>query len=107
MSTQAALAVRIALVLVFIASTVMAATVMNGKEVKAYVGHIVSHNDRKGEIVIKTDTSTGHWKLNPHTVVFSGKDRIDISEIWRRSKKVQVHVSADGEVQRISVLEWK
>jgi hypothetical protein len=83
-----------------------AATIMNGKEVTPYIGHIVSHNERTGEIVVKTDNSTGHWKLNNHTVVFSGKDRLTLSEVWSKTKKVRVHVSKDGEVQRITVLEW-
>jgi len=90
-----------------IGSTALAATIMNGKEVKPYVGHIVSHNGRTGEIVIKTDNSTGHWRLSNHTVVLSGKERLDLSEIWSKTKKVRAYVSTDGEVQRITVLEWK
>ena len=81
-----------------------AATIMNGKEVTPYVGHIVSHNERTGEIVVKTDNSTGHWRLSNHTVVFSGKERLTLSEVWSKTKKVRVHVSKDGEVQRITVL---
>jgi len=90
-----------------ISSTVMAATIMNGKEVTPYIGHIVSHNERTGEIVIKTDNSTDQWRLSNHTVVLSGKKRLTLSEIWSKTQKVRVHVSKDGEIQRISVLEWK
>jgi len=98
----------IAFVVVFsVGAAVRAATIMNGKEVTPYVGHIVSHNERTGEIVVQTDKSTGHWRLSNHTVVLYGKDRLALSEIWRKTKKVRVHVSKDGEVQRITVLEWK
>lgn len=90
-----------------VSSAVRAATIMNGKEVTPYIGHIVSHNERTGEIVIKTDNSAGHWRLSNHTVVFSGKDRLTLSEVWSKTKKVRVYVSKDGEVQRITVLEWK
>ena len=86
------------------------AVIMNGKEVKAYVGHIMSHNDRTGEIVIKTDSSTGHWHLHRHvTVLNEGRagERLDLEDIWRNTRKVRVWVSRDGEVERISVLEWK
>ena len=85
----------------------IAQTVMNGKEVKVYTGQIISHNDRTDGIVVKTDNSTGHWKLSHHTVVFSGKERLNLSDVWGKTKKVEVFVSKDGEVQRISVLEWK
>jgi len=84
-----------------------AQTIMNGKEVRPYTGHIVSHNDRTGEIVVKTDNSTGHWRLNSHVVVLSGKERLELANIWGKTKLVQVYVSKDGEVQRINVLEWK
>jgi hypothetical protein len=95
------------LVLFSVGLAARAATTMNGKEVAPYVGHIVSHNERTGEIVVKTDNSTGHWRLSDHTVVFSGKERLTLSEVWSKTKKVRVHVSKDGEVQRITVLEWK
>lgn len=94
-------------VLLGLSSAAMAQTIMNGKEVKSYTGHIVSHNERTGEIVVKTDDSTGHWKLSHRTVVLSGKERLNLTEIWGKTKTVQVFVSKDGEVQRISVLEWK
>jgi hypothetical protein len=98
----------IAFVVVFsVGAAVRAATIMNGKEVTPYVGHIVSHNERTGEIVVQTEKSTGHWRLSNHTVVLYGKDRLTLSEIWRKTKKVRVYVSKDGEVQRITVLEWK
>jgi hypothetical protein len=90
-----------------VSSAAIAGTIMNGKEVKPYTGHIVSHNERTSEIVVKTENSTGHWKLSHHTVVLFGKERLNFSEIWRKTKKVEVFVSKDGEVQRISVLEWK
>jgi len=86
---------------------VLDATIMNGKEVTPYIGQIVSHNERTGQIVIKMDKSTGHWRLSKHTVVLSGKERLTLSDIWGKTQKVQVYVSKDGEVQRISVLEWK
>jgi hypothetical protein len=94
-------------VLFSVGSAARAATIMNGKEVTPYIGHIVSHNERMGEIVVKTDNSTGHWRLSNHTVVLSGKDRLTLSEVWSKTKEVRVHVSKDGEVQRITVLEWK
>ena len=97
----------ILVVLLCVSSPIVAETIMNGKEVKMYVGHIVSHNERTGEIVIKTDNSTGHWRLSDHTVVLSGKERINLSDIWGKTKNVEVFVSKDGEVQRINVLEWK
>jgi hypothetical protein len=71
------------------------------------LGHIVSHNKSMGEVVIKTDKSSGHWRLSNHTVVLSGKKRLTPSEIWSKTQKVRVHVSKDGEVQQIFVLEWK
>ena len=86
------------------------AVTMNGKEVIPYVGHIVSHNNRTGEVVIKTDKSTGHWRLHRNVVVLNeGKanERLYLEEIWRNTRTVKVWVSRDGEVQRISVLEWK
>lgn len=90
-----------------VGSAARSATIMNGKEVTPYIGHIVSHNERTGEIVVKTDNSTGHWRLSNRTVVFFGKDRLTLSEIWSKTKEVRVYVSKDGEVQRITVLEWK
>lgn len=96
-------------VLCFAASGAYAVT-MNGKEVTPYVGHIVSHNNRTGEIVVKTYNSTGHWHLHRHvTVLNEGKanERLALAEIWRNTGKVRVWVSKDGEVQRISVLEWR
>jgi hypothetical protein len=41
------------------------------------LGHIVSHNKKAGEIVIKTDKSTGHRRLSNHAVILSGKKRVD------------------------------
>ena len=107
-------AVRVAMICVLIAfafslcvGSAAFAEIMNGKEVNAYVGHIVSHNARTREIVVKTEGSTGHWRLANHIVVFSGRERLRPSQIWGRTKRVEVFVSRDGEVQRISVLEWK
>jgi len=71
------------------------------------LGHIVSHNKKAEGIVIKTDKSTGHWRLSNHTVVLSGKKRLTLSEISSKIQKVLVHASKDGEIQRIFVLEWK
>ena len=71
------------------------------------LGHIVSHNKKAEGIVIKTDKSTGHWRLSNHTVVLSGKKRLTLSEISSKIQKVRVHASKDGEIQRIFVLEWK
>jgi hypothetical protein len=106
---------RIRIVIAVVASVVLlsanyavlAGTIMNGKEVTPYTGYIVSHNERTGEIVVKTENSTGHWRLSSHVVVLSGKERLALPEIWRKTKTVQVYVSKDGEVQRINVLEWK
>ena len=97
------------LTLSFSASAAYAVT-MNGKEVIPYVGHIVSHNIRTGEVVIKTNKSIGHWRLHRNVVVLNeGKanERLYLEEIWRNTRTVKVWVSRDGEVQRISVLEWK
>ena len=91
-------------------ASIVHAKKMNGKEVTPYVGHIVSHNNKTGEIVVKTDISTGHWRLHRNvTVLNEGKasERLALDDIWRNTKKVRVWVSEDGEVQRISVLEWK
>lgn len=92
-------------VLLGISSFVAAQINMNGKEVRPYTGRIISHNERTGEIVLKTENSTGHWKLSHHTVVLSGKERLNLSDIWGKTKKVEVYVSKSGEVERISVLE--
>ena len=108
-SKKASVFIVVVLVSIFAAASVQA-VVMNGKEVTPYVGHIVSHNHRTGEIVVKTENSTGHWRLHRHvTVLNEGKasERLNIEEIWRKTKKVRVWVSEDGEVERISVLEWK
>ena len=94
-------------IFVFAVSSMAGAVVMNGKEVQQHVGNIVSHNDRTGEVVIKTDSSTGHWKVSHRTAVFFGKERLQLSDIWGKTKKVRAHVSQDGEIQRITVLEWK
>lgn len=94
-------------VFIFAGSSALAQTIMNGKEVRAYTGQIVSHNDRTGEIVVKTDNSTGHWRVSRHVVVLHGKERLTLAEIWRKTKLVEVHVSKEGKVQRITVLEWK
>lgn len=105
--SKKAIALLVFVVLFAVSSIVSAETIMNGKEVKAYIGHIVSHNERTGEIVIKTDNSTGHWRLSHHTVVLSGRERLSLADIWGKTRLVRVYVSRDGEVQRISVLEWK
>lgn len=106
-SPKTAISLLILVVLLAVGSLASAQTIMNGKEVKEYVGHIVSHNSRTGEIVIKTENSTGHWRLSHHTVVFSGNERLYLDEIWRQTRLVRVYVSRDGEIQRINVLEWK
>ena len=106
---------RVCMLIAFVAVLCFAASAayavkMNGKEVTPYVGHIVSHNSKTGEIVVKTDDSTGHWRLHRNvTVLNEGKasERLALQDIWRNTKKVRVWVSQDGEVQRISVLEWK
>ena len=79
----------------------------NDNEMKEYVGTIVSHNDRTNQIVIKTDTSTGHWKLSNHVSVSSDKGHVSLAEIWGKTKKVRVKVSKEGEVEHIHVIEWK
>jgi len=97
------------LTLSFTVSVAYAVT-MNGKEVIPYVGHIVSHNNRTGEVVVKTDKSIGHWRLHRNVTVFNeGKanERLYLEDIWRNTRTVRVWVSRDGEVERISVLEWK
>jgi uncharacterized alkaline shock family protein YloU len=94
-------------IVVFAISSMAGAVIMNGKEVQQHVGNIVSHNDRTGEVVIKTDNSTGHFKVSHRTAVFFGKERLTLADIWGKTKKVKAHVSQDGEIQRITVLEWK
>ncbi len=101
------IAVMVPVVLLSVNYPVLARTIMNGKEVTPYIGHIVSHNERTGEIVVKTENSTGHWRLSRQVVVLSGRERLALPEIWRKTKTVRVYVSKDGEVQRINVLEWK
>jgi hypothetical protein len=101
--------IALGLILTLTASVAMAVK-MNGKEVTPYVGHIVSHNNKTGEIVVKTDNSTGHWRLHRNaTVLNEGKasERLNLADIWHNTKKVRVWVTGDGEVMRISVLEWK
>jgi len=95
------------LLVLCLGAAVTAQTMMNGKEVRPYIGHIVSHNDRTNEIVVKMDNSTGHWRLSPHTVVLSGQERLQLVDIWGKTQRVEVYVSKDGEVERITVLEWK
>jgi hypothetical protein len=85
----------------------VAGTMINGKEVTAYMGQIVSHNERTGEISVKTGKSRSHWRLSRRVVAYYGKDRVQLAVVWHRSKQVRVHVSSDGEVQRITVLSWK
>ena len=104
---KSAFALMLFVVVCGVSPAFLAATVMNGKEVTPYVGHIVSHNERTGQIVVKTENSTGHWRLSDHCVVLHGKERLQLSDIWGKTEKVQVWVSKDGEVQRITVLEWK
>ena len=79
----------------------------NNGDVKEYVGTIVSHNDKTNQIVIKTATSTGHWKLSDHVSVSSDKGHVSLSDIWGKTKKVRVKVSQEGEVEHIHVIEWK
>ena len=55
---KSAVLLIIVLALSFTVSAAYAVT-MNGKEVIPYVGHIVSHNNMTGDVVIKTDKSTG------------------------------------------------
>jgi len=94
-----------------LASTMMtaaASTIMNGKEVTAHVGQIVMHNANTRQIEIKTEeNSTGHWKLADHVVVLRGKERLSLSEIWGKTKRVRAWVAKSGEVERIDVLAWK
>ena len=90
-----------------VSPAILTATIMNGKEVTPHVGQIVSHNERMGQIVVKMENSTGHWRLSDHCVVLHDKERLQLSDIWGKTQKVQVWVSKDGEVQRITVLEWK
>ena len=104
---RSAMAVILFVVVSGVFPAVLNAIIMNGKEVTPHVGQIVSHNERTGQIVVKTDNSTGHWRLNDHCVVLHGKERLQLSDIWGKTQKVQVWVSKDGEVQRITVLEWK
>jgi hypothetical protein len=102
-----AIALMLFVVVCGVSPAVLDATIMNGKEVTPHVGQIVSHNERIGQIVIKMENSTGHWRLSNHCVVLHEKERLQLSDIWGKTQKVQVWVSKDGEVQRITVLEWK
>jgi hypothetical protein len=102
-----AAALAVFLVLFAADSIVTAKTIMNGKEVTPYTGQIISHNSRTGEIVIKTENSTGHWRLSRNVVVLHGKEHLVLSDIWQKTKQVRAYVSDDGEVERITVLEWR
>ena len=102
-----AFALMLFVVVFGVSPAVLDATIMNGKEVTPHIGHIVSHNERTGQIVVKMENSTGHWRLSDHCVVLHGRERLQLSDIWGKTQEVQVYVSKDGEVQRITVLEWK
>jgi len=98
-------------VLLSLACTLMtssAATIMNGKEVTAHIGQIVMHNERTHKIEIKTEEhSTGTWKVAERIVVLRKGERLALSEIWGKTKRVRAWVSKAGVVERIDVLEWK
>ena len=88
--------------------TAPAETVMNGKEVTAYKGRIVMHNERTNKIEIKTEeNSTGNWKIASHVVVLRKGERLPLADVWGKTKRVRAWVSKAGVVERIDVLEWK
>ena len=92
----------------FARMTASAETIMNGKEVTPYFGRIVMHNERTHKIEVKTEeNSTGTWKVSGRVVVMHKGDRLDLSGIWGKTKRVKVWVTKSGVVERIDVLEWK
>lgn len=105
-SRIAALAVLILLATAGLPSIVRSAA-DHGEVTAAYVGRIVSHSEKTGEIVVRTARSTHHWKLGRRVAAYYGKDRVQLSVVWHRAGKVRLHVSHDGEVQRITVLSWR
>jgi len=42
-----------------------------------------------------------------HAVVLRGKERLSLSEIRGKTKRVRAWVAKSGEVERIDVLAWK
>jgi hypothetical protein len=82
-----------------------ASQTIDGKAVKAYSGAVTSLDEQAGTIVIATDeNSIGNWKVGKYTVVIRGSAREPLSPLLN-SKKVKAFVSADGEVQRVVILE--
>ena len=96
------------LVLASMGVTARAETTMNGKEVTPYVGKIVMHNAHTHKIEIKTEEhSTATWRVAHHIVVLRKGERLDLSDIWGKTKRVRAWVTKSGLVERIDVLEWK
>lgn len=97
--------------LLLLACSLMSAsaeTIMNGREVTAHMGRIVMHNERTHQIEIKTEEhSSGTWKIAEHIVVLRKGERLALSDIWGKTKRVRAWVSKAGVVERIDVLEWK
>jgi len=69
--------------------TVLAETIVNGEEARLYIGHIVSHNERTSQIVIKTENATGRWRLSRQTALFYGKERLTLPEIFGKNKAIR------------------
>ena len=81
------------------------AQLMNGKQVKAYIGSVNMLNEQEGKIIIKIDDgSTGNWNVGKYTVVLRGSEREPLSLVLS-SKSVKVWVAQDGTIQRIEILE--
>lgn len=100
----------IALLPLVLATKSAYALAVNGKEVTMHIGRIIAHNDRTGEIVIKTSNTTGRWHLNPSVAVFDEKHqnaKLYLDRIWGNAKRVKVWVAKDGEVEVLSVIEWQ
>jgi hypothetical protein len=78
---------------------------------ETYIGSIWNYSKILGTIQIEhQDPAIAKKRLSfavdGETVVRAGKDEVDLSDVWRRTRKVRVAVS-QGKVGRIDILEWK
>ena len=93
--------------LVLLSLAFMRVTV-SAEETTPYVGKIVMHNARTHKIEIKTEEhSTGTWRVAKHIMVLRKGERLELSDIWGKTKRVRAWVTKSGIVERIDVLEWK
>jgi len=71
-----------------VGANLMAQTMMNGKEVRTYVGGVNMLNVSDGRIIIKVeDGSTGYWHVGSYTVVMRGNERLPILTALAREPK--------------------